>query len=98
LAIGGGIGAEIDISKISTDLRSDLNLFSESNTRWIVEVKKEKVKEFEKNLTKLKTPYLRFGKTIKDRLIIKDENHNLIDQKINKLSKIWKNAIWDVMG
>jgi len=98
MAIGGNIGAEIDISKISIDLRSDFKLFSESNTRWIVEVKKEKVKEFEKNLTKLKTPYLRIGKIIKDKLIIKDKDCNLIDHNINNLCKIWKNAIWDVMG
>ncbi len=98
MAIGGNIGAEIDISKTSTDLRSDFKLFSESNTRWIVEVKKDKVKEFEKKLTNLKTPYLRIGKIIKDKLIIKDKDCKLIDQKINKLCKIWKNTIWDLMG
>ena len=42
MTIGGDIGCEIDLSKIGKDLRSDYKLFSETNTRWLIEVKEEK--------------------------------------------------------
>jgi len=98
MAIGGNIGANIDLSKVNKDLRSDFKLFSESNTRWIIEVKKDKVKEFEKTLDSFKTPYVKIGQTKKANLLIKDDDCKIIDQKINTLLDIWKNAIWTIMG
>jgi phosphoribosylformylglycinamidine synthase II len=42
MAIGGNIGATIDVSEVKKELRTDFKLFSESNSRWVVEVDKEK--------------------------------------------------------
>ena len=99
MCIGGELGADVDLSSIGKDLRSDYKLFSESNTRWIVEVKPEKTADFEKTLEKNKTPFTKIGKTTKDtKLVIYDQKENLIDQKITKLRDIWKNSIWEVMG
>ncbi|MFQ5909494.1 MAG: phosphoribosylformylglycinamidine synthase subunit PurL, partial [Thermoplasmata archaeon] len=39
MALGGNIGAFIDLSKTG-DLRTSANMFSESNTRWLVEVRR----------------------------------------------------------
>jgi len=44
MAVGGDIGAMVDISEIGTDLRTDFKLFQESNPRWIIEVKKKNKK------------------------------------------------------
>ena len=96
MCIGGGIGAEIDLSNISTDLRSDFKLFSESNTRWVVEVKKDK--DFENALRKKNMPFVKIGQIKGDRLVIKDNGKVLIDKKIKDLSNIWKNTIWNIMG
>jgi len=98
MCIGSNLGCEIDITNVGKGLRSDIKLFSESNTRWIVEVKKEQIKEFEKTLSSLKTPFVKIGQTKKDKLIINDKNCKIIDQKIAVLRDIWKNAIWNVMG
>jgi len=98
MCIAGDLGCEIDISNIGVGLRSDIKLFSESNTRWIVEVKKEKVYEFENILRKSNSPFIKIGKTKKDNLIIKDKVERIVNQKIEKLRNIWKNAIWEIMG
>ncbi|MDD5355714.1 MAG: phosphoribosylformylglycinamidine synthase subunit PurL [Candidatus Omnitrophica bacterium] len=50
MAFAGGLGAQIFLSEVSCKhrKRDDTLLFSESNSRFIVEVEKEKQKEFEK--------------------------------------------------
>lgn len=98
MAIGGNVGAEIDLSKVGSDLRSDFKLFSESNTRWIVEVKKVKEKEFEELLIKNKTPFVKIGNTKDKNLIIKDKNKTILNLKVTDMRDIWKNAIWNIMG
>jgi phosphoribosylformylglycinamidine synthase len=98
MTIGGDIGAEIDISNINKNLRTDFKLFSESNTRWILEIKKKCEKDFEKELTKQKTPFKKIGLTKGKKLVIKDINKEVINIDISILRNLWKNAIWDVMG
>ena len=98
MAIGGDIGAVVDTSKISDDLRDDFKLFSESNTRWIVEVKKEKQNDFEKTLKKEDVSFIKIGKTNGKQLIINNGKTTLINLDITNIRDIWKNAIWDIMG
>lgn len=98
MAIGGDIGAIADISDIGNDLRTDFKLFSESNTRWIVEVKKEKQKDFEKLLEKKNTPFVQIGETKGKKLVIKDNKETFVDVNVSVLRDCWKNAIWDIMG
>jgi phosphoribosylformylglycinamidine synthase len=98
MCIGGNLGAEIDLSNVSEDLRSDFKLFSESNTRWVLEVKKEKQKDFEKTLKENKTVFVKIGETKSDKIVIKDNGKTIVDQKISVLRDIWKNTIWDIMG
>ncbi len=53
VAFSGGLGMEVFLSEVpylSTSKRNDCLLFSESNSRFVVEVKKDKQKEFEKIL------------------------------------------------
>ena len=97
MCIGGDIGCKIDLSNIAKDLRSDFKLFSESNTRWIIEVKKGREKEFEKTLKNNNTMFVKIGKTLSKRLIISDSK-KLIDLEISELREIWKNTIWNIMG
>jgi len=98
MAIGGDIGAILDISNIGKNLRRDFKLFSESNTRWIVEVKKDKQKEFEKLLSQKNTNFVKIGETKEKKLIIKDNGSESINIDISILRDCWKNAIWDIMG
>ena len=98
MAIGGNIGANVDLSEVRKDLRSDFKLFSESNTRWIIEVKNEKQNDFEKNMNKNITPYILIGQTTQDKLSIKDKGKDLINLQVGELREKWKNAIWNIMG
>ena len=50
MCIGGNLGACVDISTHAPDLRSDLKLFSESNTRWLAEIRQGMETSFESTL------------------------------------------------
>jgi phosphoribosylformylglycinamidine synthase len=98
MTIGGDIGAEIDVSNINKNLRTDFKIFSESNTRWVVEIKKKSKTDFEKILKKQNAPFIKIGLTKEKNLVIKDQNKEFINIDISVLRNLWKNAIWDVMG
>jgi phosphoribosylformylglycinamidine synthase len=98
MAIGGDRGVLIDISKINEELTDDVVLFSESNTRWVIEVNKNQKKSFEKTLKDNKTSFLQIGKTNGDSLQVTNEKQLLIDVSVDELRKAWKTAIWKFMG
>ncbi len=98
MCIGGGIGAQVNLSNMSKNLRSDIKLFSESNTRWIIEVEKVKQKELEKKLKENNTPFTKIGEIKSDKIMIENNGKKIIDQKICILKDIWKNTIRNMMG
>ena len=98
MAIGGDIGATIDVSEIGNELRTDFKLFSESNTRWIVEVKKDKQTEFEKLLKKEHVTFTLLGKTKGKHLVIQDNKKTVIDLGVDVLRECWRKPIWNFMG
>jgi phosphoribosylformylglycinamidine synthase len=98
MVIGGDIGASVDVSEIGNGLRTDFKLFSESNTRWIVEVKKEFQAEFEKLLKKEKTFFTLFGKIKGDHLVIHESKKIVIDLDVDNLRECWRKPIWNFMG
>jgi len=98
MIIGGDIGTVVDLSNVNGNLRPDFKLFSESNTRWVLEVKKQSEKNFEETLKKEDVSFIKIGETKGKRLIINEGENTLINLDINTLRNIWKNAIWDIMG
>jgi len=98
MAIGGDIGALIDVSNVGKDLRTDFKLFSESNTRWVVEVKKENQDEFEQLLKVENTNYVKIGETKGKKLVIKDDKKTVINLDVKILRNSWRKPIWDIMG
>ena len=98
MAIGGDLGAIIDISKVGKNLRTDYKLFSESNTRWIIEVKKGKQKDFEKILKNKNIFFICIGQVKGKNLVIKNTKKIVIESDIKTLRDCWKNPIWDLMG
>ena len=98
MSIGGAIGAEVDLTNVGKGLRSDFKLFSESNTRWVVEVSNNKKISFEKILNSNNAPFTCIGKTSKNRLVIKDGKNIVVDLLVKKLDDSWRKPIWDIMG
>jgi phosphoribosylformylglycinamidine synthase II len=94
MCIGGDVGAEVNISKIA-ELRRDIKLFSESNTRWLVEVKEGKENEFREIMV---VPHFRIGSVGGTRLIINDQEEILIDMDVSEVRRSWNDSIWKLMG
>jgi phosphoribosylformylglycinamidine synthase len=82
-----GIGAKIELT---SDLRADIELFSETNGRWVVQVKSGCEKDFEK----------RFDLAVKigdvdDRMIFTKDGKEISTFEIEKLRNDWISPIWD---
>ncbi len=90
MCISGQIGAELDLSGMDGDLRR--NLYSESNSRWIVEVDGKDVTEF----TEIMGDDAQIiGITKGDSLKIKDNGTEI---PVAEMRKAWNDPIWDIMG
>jgi len=104
MCLGGNIGANIDLSlmgemianrrfanlKISDfQMRSDIKLFSESNTRWIVEVNKKREEEFVEDLKDQGLGCTYLGKAGGDGIRISDKKKGLINIPLDKIRDIW---------
>jgi phosphoribosylformylglycinamidine synthase len=94
MCVGGNCGAEIDITGIA-ELRNDFKLFSESNTRWLVEVKPGKESEFE---DKINVPLYKIGSVGGPNLKITDGGRTLIDLSVDQIKTTWGEALWKLMG
>jgi phosphoribosylformylglycinamidine synthase len=90
MCISGQIGAQIDLSAMDGELRT--KLYSESNSRWIVEVDGKDVTEF----TKIMGDDAQIiGITKGDELVIKD-NGTVIP--VEEMRRAWNDPIWNIMG
>jgi len=93
MAFAGGLGIEADLRGLpkSKDCsRTDAQLFSESNSRYIVEVEPENYDAFAKMMLNL--PFGQIGKVTEERtLIIKTEdNKTVIEADIDLLKQSWQ--------
>ena len=93
MAFAGGLGIEADLRGLpkSKDCsRVDMQLFSESNSRYIVEVEPEKYDAFAKLMLNL--PFGQIGKITEEKtLIIKAEDgKNVIESDLDSLKQAWQ--------
>jgi len=88
MCFGGNFGVKIDLGKIKTSLDKDYQiLFSESNSRFIVEVKDSQ--SFETCMEGV--PIYNIGKVEGDKIIVHGlANKNIINERISDLKEIWK--------
>lgn len=96
MAFAGGLGIEADLRGLpkSRDCtRTDAQLFSESNSRYIVEIELEKFDAFAKIMLNL--PFGQIGKVTDDKkLIIKAEDgKTIIDSDIDSLKQAWQKPL-----
>jgi len=93
MAFAGGLGIEADLRGLpkSDDCsRTDTQLFSESNSRYIVEVEPENYNAFAKLMLNL--PFGHIGKVTEEKtLIIKAQGgKTVIESDINSLKQAWQ--------
>jgi len=90
MAFSGNIGCEINLKKviIGSNVRSDIVLFSESNTRFLVEVTKNDAKKIEEIFEGL--PIARIGKTKKEKsLTIFYGRKKLVKLPLKQIKEKW---------
>ncbi len=93
MAFAGGLGIEADLRGLPRGedcTRTDSQLFSESNSRYIVEIEPENYDAFAKMMLNL--PFGQIGKVTEEKkLIIKAEDgKNIIESDINSLKQAWQ--------
>ncbi len=92
----GGKGAEICL--YSLPFRTDIKLFSESNTRWVVEVDKKKEEDFKEMFNGIKI--YKIGNVKGNNLVIYDgdEMNKYIDLNKKELYEAWSRKLWEKNG
>lgn len=92
-SFSGGLGVEIWLSKVPVDgvNREDKILFSESNSRFIVEVSKYNFQEFESLMMGLPCSRIGFVKP-NSSFIIHGLNGKIYEENIWELKKAWKST------
>jgi phosphoribosylformylglycinamidine (FGAM) synthase-like enzyme len=93
MAFAGGLGVEADLRGLpkSRDCsRTDAQLFSESNSRYIVEVAPEKYDAFARKMLNL--PFGQIGEvTAESKLVIRSERgRNIVDADLDILKDAWQ--------
>ena len=96
MAFGGGLGIDVDLRglpKSQDCVRIDTQLFSESNSRYIVEVEPDKYDAFVKLMLNL--PVGQIGKVVtEEKLVIRDEKgKSIIDKDLDSLKKAWQSPL-----
>jgi len=87
MALGGDTGFELDLSSLGS-LRFDTKLFSESNTRWLVEVEPAKSEKFEEVVDAV---YL--GNVTKGEVMEFSDQGNKFKLKISDAREVWGSSI-----
>jgi phosphoribosylformylglycinamidine synthase len=101
MVIGGHIGADINISLLgnegeeveSTELRRDVRLFSESNSRFIIEVQPQDAGRVEDSLSRHEAPFVKLGTVGGASLRITDNEELLIDIPVDVLDHTWRGGL-----
>jgi len=91
MAIGGATGAEVNLSSMGDKLRPDVKLFSESPTRWLVEVAGELAMPDGIEAVKI-------GTVGGEQLMICDDEAILFEKPLAEIEKGWSRRLWEMMG
>lgn len=95
MAMAGNSGLEVDLRLIS-DMRPDYLIFSESNTRWIIEMHEDLVDEFLRYIRPLKGTVI--GNTGGDELVVRAGDRTLISTEVEYLREAWSRYLHSHFG
>jgi phosphoribosylformylglycinamidine synthase II len=93
MAFSGDIGMELGLQQLNSGERDDFLLFSESNSRFLVEISPAKQKSFEKLLRGV--PLYRIGRTtnLKEFVVLSKDGDVLVTEQLDKLRNTWKEPL-----
>ena len=94
MCIGGWTGCEITVPG---DLRPDVFLFSESTTRWVIEVKETDSTDVVKFLGSRGIPSKIIGHTGGDKITFNKINGSEISLELEDADSLWRKGITSMM-
>jgi len=95
MCIGNKIGVEI---APTSGLRPDIEMFSESNTRWLCEVGLDAREEFENGLRSHQVAFTLLGRTGGGSLKLVSEQAELANIDLESILDTWQRPLWEIMG
>jgi phosphoribosylformylglycinamidine synthase II len=96
MAIGGDIGLTVGADAASPRLPWDSALFSESPTRWVVEVDKKRADDFEEAMAPV--PLRKIGEVGGGSIVVQKGAGDLIEIAVREARKAWSEPLWRAMG
>jgi phosphoribosylformylglycinamidine synthase len=97
MAFCGGFGEEIHLKEVAAEFtlrkRNDIILFSESNTRFIAEVRKKDKKRFEDLMKGVPIGLIGEVSGKKDLKIYSVDGRKIIDAAIDRLKEAWQKPL-----
>ena len=80
---------------MNPELRSDYKLFSESNSRWVVEVWREEAGRFEKLMEERMVYATKLGETVGEKRIgVCDRDKELVDISLEEVRNAWSGKFY----
>ena len=101
MCIGGHMGAEMNIrdmcsygeGEAGSELRADVKLFSESNSRFLIEVQLQDAGKVEDELSRYEVPYFKLGTAGGANLKITDGERVITDIPVDILDHAWRTGL-----
>lgn len=95
MAFSGGLGLEVDLGavRVSSPMRDDLLLFSESNSRFLVEVSPDNASEFERMMGGI--IFSKVGRVLEERRVrfYGSAGRLVVDASLSDLLEAWRGAL-----
>lgn len=96
MCLGGDVGAHVDVGALASDAAGDVKLFSESNTRWLVEARDAAA--FEAHMQAAGVPIQRIGTVGGKNIKIADGAKPLVDASIELARREWSEGLHRRVG
>lgn len=93
-SIASGLGAQVSVE---TDLREDIYLYSESQSRFVVTVAKDNLDKFKELVNSKNIPYTVLGEVKGSSLKVTINNNKIIDLSVSEMEKRWREALSCIM-
>jgi phosphoribosylformylglycinamidine synthase len=93
MCFSGNVGAEVELSLVPTaePMRHDFILFSESNSRFLVEVPPSKAQEFETLMNGI--TFAKIGETGGDEVVVTHLGEELLREGVRELKESWQSGV-----
>jgi phosphoribosylformylglycinamidine synthase len=92
MCISGKIGCNVNLENVST-LSSEISMFSESHSRYLVEIERENLDIVKKILSKSKCAFAQIGTFSGDHIIFKSGSESILKLRVDKAANFYLNSL-----